>query len=96
MQTFLQFVIIGLGAGAAYALLATQARGLVVVGVLLAFGAGWGWPGLLHFALVERFPDTPGAATGVVQTGLAAGTAVGPIVFGVLVDAFGYGPAWAT
>ena len=84
-----------LGAGVAgFVMLATGAPALVVPGVLLAFAAGWGWPGLFNFAVVRTNPGAPAAATGVTQTGASGGAAVGPILFGVVVEAAGYGTAW--
>jgi MFS family permease len=84
-----------LGAGVAgFVMLATGSPALVVPGVLLAFAAGWGWPGLFNFAVVRSNPGAPAAATGVTQTGASGGAAVGPILFGVVVEAAGYGTAW--
>jgi MFS family permease len=84
-----------LGAGVAgFGLLATGSSLLVLPGVLLAFGAGWGWPGLFNFAVVRTNPGAPAAATGVTQTGAAGGAALGPLVFGLVVEAAGYGTAW--
>ena len=34
---------------------------LAVVGVVLAFGLGWAWPGLLQFAVVRLNPSAPAA-----------------------------------
>ena len=84
-----------LGAGVAgFVMLATGSPALVVPGVLLAFAAGWGWPGLFNFAVVRSNPGAPAAATGVTQTGASGGAAVGPVLFGVVVEAAGYGTAW--
>ena len=84
-----------LGAGVAgFVMLATGAPALVVPGVLLAFAAGWGWPGLFNFAVVRTNPGAPAAATGVTQTGASGGAAVGPVLFGLVVEAAGYGTAW--
>jgi MFS family permease len=84
-----------LGAGVAgFVMLATGSEILVVPGVLLAFAAGWGWPGLFNCAVVKTNPGAPAAATGVTQTGASGGAAVGPILFGLLVEAAGYGAAW--
>ena len=84
-----------LGAGVAgFVMLATGSPVLVVPGVLLAFAAGWGWPGLFNFAVVRSNPGAPAAATGVTQTGASGGAAVGPVLFGVVVEAAGYGTAW--
>jgi MFS family permease len=75
-------------------LLATGESGLIVPGVLLAFGAGWGWPGLFNFAVVKTNPGAPAAATGITQTGASGGAAFGPLVFGLLVEAASYHVAW--
>jgi len=84
-----------LGVGVAgFVMLATGSPALVVPGVLLAFAAGWGWPGLFNFAVVRTNPGAPAAATGVTQTGASGGAAVGPVLFGVVVEAAGYGTAW--
>ena len=84
-----------LGAGVVgFVMLATGSPALLVPGVLLAFAAGWGWPGLLNFAVVRSSPAAPAAATGVTQTGASGGAAVGPVLFGVVVEAAGYGTAW--
>jgi len=84
-----------LGAGVAgFVMLATGSPAFVVPGVLLAFAAGWGWPGLFNFAVVRTNPGAPAAATGVTQTGASGGAAVGPILFGLVVEAAGYGTAW--
>jgi MFS family permease len=84
-----------LGVGVAgFVMLATGSSALVVPGVLLAFAAGWGWPGLFNFAVVKTNPGAPAAATGVTQTGASGGAAAGPILFGLVVEAAGYGTAW--
>jgi MFS family permease len=84
-----------LGTGVAgFVMLATGSPALIVPGVLLAFAAGWGWPGLFNFAVVKSNPGAPAVATGVTQTGASGGAAVGPILFGLLVGAAGYGTAW--
>jgi MFS family permease len=77
-----------------FALLATGESGLILPGVLLAFGAGWGWPGLFNFAVVKTNPTAPAAATGITQTGASAGAAIGPLVFGLVVEAVSYDVAW--
>ncbi len=84
-----------LGAGAiGFAMLATGASSLLVVGTVLAFGAGWGWPGLFNFAIVKTNPGAPAAATGITQTGASGGAALGPLIFGLVLQATGYTTAW--
>jgi predicted MFS family arabinose efflux permease len=67
---------------------------LYIAAIPIAFGAGWAWPGLFNLAVVRNYPDAPGAATGVSQTGTYLGAVLGPVVFGLLVDASGYGLGW--
>lgn len=86
-----------LGAGTAgFALLAAGSPATIVAGTMLAFVAGWGWPGIFNFAVVKTNPEAPAAATGITQTGASTGAAVGPLVFGVVVAAYSYGAAWMT
>ncbi|MBA2691186.1 MAG: MFS transporter [Rubrobacter sp.] len=77
-----------------FSLLATGSPGAIVAGTLLAFGAGWGWPGLFNFAVVHSSPAAPAAATGITQTGASSGAALGPLIFGFVVEATSYGVAW--
>lgn len=67
---------------------------VLVAGTVLAFGAGWGWPGLLNLAVVRDYLAAPAMATGITQTGVYIGAALGPIVFGIVADAGGFGLAW--
>lgn len=66
---------------------------LVVAGVVVSLVAVWTWPALLLIAVV-RSSTGPGAASGLLQLGSGLGSAVGPLVFGVLSDAGGRGWAW--
>ena len=77
-----------------FLLLASGVGELLVVGTVLAFGAGWGWPGLFNFAVVKTSPGAPAAATGVTQTGASGGAAIGPLVFGLIVEGTSFGTAW--
>lgn len=91
----LRVVSIMLLAGAvAYCLLATSVPWVYVVATPLAFGTGWAWPGLSNLAIVLANPTSPGAATGITQTGTYAGAVAGPLLFGVVVDHASYGAAW--
>lgn len=77
-----------------FGLLATGLPIAIVLGTLLAFAAGWGWPGLFNFAVVKSSPSAPAAATGVTQTGASAGAACGPLVFGFVAEGVSFGVAW--
>ncbi|WP_240051544.1 MFS transporter [Pseudonocardia sp. EV170527-09] len=88
-------VAASLASGAAgFVLLAVPGTPALVVGVVLAFGLGWAWPGLLQFAVVRLNPSAPAAATSIVQVGVYAGGFAGPIVFGSLATHAGFPTAW--
>ena len=67
----------------------------MLVGTALVFGLGWSWPGLLTYAVVRLNPAAPAVATSITQTGVFAGGATGPVVFGLLVQAGSYRVAWS-
>ena len=79
---------------AGFALMAMDAAGPFVAGALVAFALGWGWPGLFNLAVVHSHRETPGAASGVSQTGIYVGAAGGPALFGALYAHAGYDAAW--
>jgi predicted MFS family arabinose efflux permease len=90
--------------GVIAALLGTGAFGLLllavpgpvplVLGVVLGFGLGWSWPGLMNFAVVRLHPQAPAAATSITQTGVYAGGCVGPLGLGAIATAAGYTTMW--
>lgn len=90
-------VVAGMMAGGAIGLaaLAIGSGPLIAIGVIVAFGLGWGWTGLLSFAVVREYPDSPAAATGITQAGLYLGGVIGPLGFGLLVERTSYALAWA-
>jgi MFS family permease len=81
---------------AGLALLALPWAATLVAGVVLGFGLGWAWPGLLNYAVVQLNPSAPAAATSITQTGVYAGGMVGPLVFGPVAAHAGYPQAWLT
>lgn len=84
-----------LAAGAAaMVLLAVPGTGALVAGVLLGFGLGWAWPGLVNVAVVRLHPDSPAAATSITQTGVYLGGCLGPLAFGAVAAHAGYPTAW--
>lgn len=85
-----------LGGAAGFVLLSVGEGPWFVVGSLLAYGAGWTWPGLVHFAVVRDNRRAAASATGILQTGVGFGGAAGPLLFGFLVQATSYGTAWLT
>ncbi|GGI02469.1 MFS transporter [Egicoccus halophilus] len=82
------------GSFAMFALGGVTAIGVLTIAVIAAFGAGWGWPGLMHFAVVREHRERPAAAIGISQTGVYIGGIVGPVSFGWLVRTSGYRTAW--
>ncbi len=82
------------GGAAGYLLLAPGTVPTHLLGAVVAFGSGWAWPGLFNLAIVRLNPTAPAAATGITQTGVYVGALTGPVLFGLVVDAWGYGPAW--
>ena len=82
------------GGAIGYLLLAPGTVPTHLLGALVAFGSGWAWPGLFNLAVVRLNPSAPAAATGITQTGVYVGALTGPILFGIVVDAAGYGLAW--
>lgn len=78
----------------AYVLYATEQPWLLVLATPLAFGAGWGWPGLFNLAIVRAHPTAAAAASGVTQTGTYFGAVAGPVVFGAVVESASYRAAW--
>lgn len=77
-----------------YLMLALRTPAVFVAGSLLAYGAGWTFTGLLHYAVVRDNRGVAASATGILQTGLSLGAAAGPLIFGLLVAVHSYGAAW--
>ena len=86
------------------AMLATGAAGTLLLsldspvatlfGVAFGYGVGWGFPGLLTYAVVRLRPTAPAAATSVTQTGVYAGNSLGPLCFGLMATHRGFDAAW--
>lgn len=77
-----------------FGLLALEDSALAEVGICIALAGSWGFNGVLWFALIRAYATMPGAITGAVAPGGLLGGAIGPVVFGVLVDRVSYGAAW--
>lgn len=88
-------VLLLAGGTGGYALMAGGSIALFVPGVALAFGLGWSWPAMFHFAVSRRYGAAAAAATGVTQSGVYVGGVVGPITFGLIVENASYEAAWA-
>jgi len=79
---------------AGLALLAVPGTVPLIIGVILGFGLGWSWPGLLNFAVVRLHPQAPAAATSITQTGVYAGGCLGPLGLGALATTTNYPTMW--
>ena len=79
---------------AGLALLSLVSTATLIMGVVLGFGLGWAWPGLMNFAVVRLHPQAPAAATSITQTGVYAGGCIGPLGLGALATAAGYPTMW--
>ncbi len=77
-----------------YLLIASGAPAAVLPGAVVAFGGGWGWPGLFHFGVVRSNPGDPASASGIAQAGLSTGAALGPLVFGFVVEQWSFAVGW--
>jgi MFS family permease len=66
----------------------------LIAGVVLGFGLGWSWPGLMNFAVVRLHPQAPAAATSITQTGVYAGGCVGPLGLGAVATLTDYPTMW--
>lgn len=79
-----------------YGFLTSTHLGFLLVGVVVAFGVGWGWSGLMMMAITKHNLGAPATATGTIQTGAAIGGVVGPSTTGFLAEHVGYTTAWLT
>jgi MFS family permease len=84
------------GGAVGYGLLAGGGVPAFVAGSLFAYGLGWAWTGLFHFAVIRDNRAAAASVTGFVQTGLSLGAASGPLFFGIVAQAFSYTAAWLT
>lgn len=64
------------------------------VGAILGMLGGWGFNGVFWFALIQRYPQAPGAVTGIVAPGALLGATLGPLAFGVVAQQSSYAAAW--
>jgi MFS family permease len=90
----LMAILLALG-GAGFAGLAVSTNlAAVILAATLAFGGGWGWPGLMLLAAARSSPSAPGVAMGVLTLGGLSGAVVGPTAFGTVADALSFTAAW--
>ena len=80
---------------AGYAALALPPRGWMLAAVTaLTFTTGWGWNGLLTYAVVRFNPAAPARATGITQAGVSVGGALGPVAAGHVAAGGSYALVW--
>jgi cyanate permease len=70
------------------------APAIVILAAMLAFGGGWGWPGLMLLAVSRTNPAAPGDAMGTVTVGGLSGAVIGPVAFGAIADHVSFAAAW--
>jgi MFS family permease len=68
--------------------------GVIAAAALLAGTLGWAWPGGLNLAVVQRSPQAPAWAVGVMMTGLFVGAIGGPLLTGFLAEHDLFELAW--
>lgn len=89
-------MLLGFGGLGFVALAASStSTALLLVGTVLGFAAGWGWPGLFNFVVVRLNPNAPAAATSITQTGVFVGGVTGPIAFGAVAENVSFLAAWS-
>jgi MFS family permease len=79
---------------AGYLLLIAGEPAVIAAAALVAGGLGWAWPGGLTLAVVQRSPEAPGWAVGVMMTGLFVGAVTGPLLTGLLAEHELFEAAW--
>lgn len=87
--------VLFLTGAAGTALLTRPGLGALTVGALLAYGGGWGWAGLLHYAIGLPYPGQEQRATAYSQMGVSLGAATGPLVCGLLFQVAPEAAWWA-
>jgi MFS family permease len=80
--------------GPGYLLLTAGEPGVIAAAALLAGSLGWAWPGGLNLAVVQRSPEAPAWAVGVMMTGLFVGAIGGPLLTGFLAEHDLFKLAW--
>ncbi|TFV92922.1 MFS transporter [Blastococcus sp. CT_GayMR20] len=86
--------MLAVGALSFVALAVVSGTSAIVAVTVVAYAAGWGWPGLLNLAVVRGNASAPAAATGVTNVGIYVGGVTGPLLFGVVASTAGYSTAW--
>ena len=91
---FVQMALLLASGAVGLVLLALQRPIVVMVAAPLVFGAGTGWAGLLHHIVIAQHRQRAASASALMLAFTYAGGAFGSGLFGVIVERFGYSPAW--
>ncbi len=62
--------------------------------VLAAFATGWGWPGLMTYAVVNANRGTAASSSAITQAGVFVGAGAGPVVIGWVIDIGSFELGW--
>lgn len=85
----------GIGA-VVFALLPAATSAWFVIGVLLAYGTGWAWPGLMTFTVVNANRGSVASSSAITQAGVFVGAGAGPLLLGFVIDRGSFNAAWLT
>lgn len=88
-------VMMFVGTGGVVALAVASNTAILALATVVAFGAGWGWNGLLHHGAMEIYADSAARATAVLQGFLFLGAMIGPLAFGLAAEHASYQLSWA-
>jgi MFS family permease len=72
-----------------------QQHAVLLLGTVIAFGAGWGWSGMFSSSVVKLNPQAPALASGIMHTGTYSGGVIGPLLFGFAVERTSFAVAWS-
>ncbi len=79
-----------------FAVLPATASVWFVIGVLLAYATGWGWPGLMTFTVVNSNRSSVASSSAITQAGVFVGAGAGPLFLGYVIDRGSFDAAWVT
>lgn len=66
----------------------------LIIGTLLGFACGWGWPGLFFLAVIRISEGAAARTLSVTQLGMFLGALTGPLSFGRVAADISFAAAW--
>lgn len=87
------FSLLAIG-GVVFALLSWATGSLFMLGVLVAYATGWGWPGLMTAAVVGSDREVAAATSSITQAGVFVGAGGSPLVLGLVVEHWSFSAMW--